>query len=107
MSEEKFKRLTKNEQTAVLISKGYGAGWYSWNREYPGLALDGDIAQAVLDENPDLALKIAHERYGNFYDGGINGLCVEWVSTGTAFEITEYDGYEALRCMEKIGYLVA
>lgn len=105
MSEEKFKRLTKNGQTAVLISKGYGAGWSTWNGDDPGLALDGDIAQAILNKDKELALKIAHERYGDFYDGGIDGLCVEWIPSDMLFEIDEYDGKETLRLMGDANYL--
>ncbi len=107
MSEEKFKRLVKDGKTAVLVSHGFGAGWYTWNTEHLGMALDGDIAQAVLDGNPALAEKIAKERYGDPYTGGIDGLTVEWVPQGMKFEITEYDGSERLNIIDQTDYLVA
>ena len=104
---ETFKRLVKDGKTAIVISPGYGAGWYTWNTESPGLALDGDIAQAVIDGDREKAVRIAHERYGDFYDGGSQGLRVEWVDQGKAFEITEYDGYEGLREIELGDFMVA
>lgn len=107
MSDEPFKRLIKDGNVAVVISGGFGAGWYTWNTEQPGLALDGDIAQAVLDKDVERAVKIAHERYGDFYDGGKDGLRVEWVPQGAAFEINECDGRESLRIIEMRDFMVA
>lgn len=107
MADEKFKRLIREGKTAVVYSPGYGAGWYSWNSEHPGLALDGDIAQAVLDGDREQAIRIAHERYGDFYDGGGRDLEVEWVPQGSAFEITEYDGNEGVRIIELGDFMVA
>lgn len=102
-----FTKLVRDGKVGVLVSGGFGAGWYTWNTRHLGLAMDGEIAQAILDGDKPRALKIAHERYGNFYDDGIDGLEVKWVPQGAAFEITEYDGNESLRLIDMHDFIVA
>ena len=29
-----MKKVNENDEVAVLVSPGYGAGWYSWNKDY-------------------------------------------------------------------------
>lgn len=106
MTEEKFKRLVKDGKTAVLISPGFGAGWYSWNTEHPGMIFDVDIIQAVIDGDKHKACAIAIERY-DAYAGGGDRLVVQWVPQGMRFEITEYDGFESLTIIDQTEYLVA
>jgi hypothetical protein len=31
---KKIKKVIRDGKVAVLISDGYGAGWYSWNKKY-------------------------------------------------------------------------
>ena len=99
-------KLKKDGKVAVLISRGYGAGWYSWckNKE---LLFDVDIAKILIncDNEPSerdkrIIVEIATEKYGDDYYGGVDGLEVDWVDEGCLFRIDEYDGAESLH----IGY---
>jgi hypothetical protein len=84
-------------EVGVLVSPGYGAGWYSWNPDQPELLFDKDIVQAVLDGDKDKVEAVAEEKYGDsIYIGGASNLIVVWLKPGTLFRIDEYDGAESL-----------
>ena len=87
----------KTKKVAVLVSRGWGAGWSSWAA--PGkaqeiAAFDHKIVKAVLDGNLEEAVRIAEAKIPGFYSGGAEGLEVEWLDPGQEFRITEYDGWE-------------
>lgn len=96
---------------AVLISKGYGAGWSTngWN-DYEELAYDKRVVEFYFENEPykhdisvtDSTRNCAAVRYfeelgyENVYFGGFYGLKVKWVPVGKRFNIEEYDGNEKL-----------
>jgi len=85
-----------NGKIAVLVSYGYGAGWYSWH-ENEEMLFDPKIVEMVLDDAGDHAIiKYCEQTYPDAYTGGIDGLTVEFVSPSTKFRIEEYDGAETL-----------
>lgn len=86
----------ENGEVAVLVSHGYGAGWYSWNTSIPECLFEPRIVHALMAEDRKEAEKIATELWPDGYWGGIRGLTVHWLSPGTAFRIDEYDGSESL-----------
>lgn len=91
-------KLIKNGKVAVLYSPGFGAGWSTWNAEYPEILFDPEIAQLVIDKRPTSAIiAYAESKYPNGYFGGARDLTVEWVQEGTSFYIHEYDGSEDVR----------
>jgi hypothetical protein len=102
-----MEKYIKDGKVAVLISPGYGAGWYSWNTGYQGLLFDPEIVQAVLDGNRQLAAEIADRKYPDCYTGGARDLTVEWLDPGTVFTIDDYDGYESLEILGCRNYLMA
>lgn len=101
-------KIERDGKVAVLVSPGYGAGWSTQNTEHKEiLCMDAEIVQAVLDKDIDKAIKIAEGKCdGYFYEGGAHDLIVEWVPKGTAFEIQEYDGFEALRIYDSRQFMV-
>lgn len=101
-------KIERDGKVAVLVSPGYGAGWSTWNYEHrETLCMDADIVQAILDGDRTKAVEIAKQKCGDFYDGGADGLIVEWVPKGTGFLITEHDGHETLRIISGVAPLVA
>jgi hypothetical protein len=99
-------KMIKDGKVAVLYSPGYGAGWYSWeNKE--GLLFDPVIVQMVLNDKHDDITEYCIEKYGSGYYGGYDQLEVEWLPVGTAFRITEYDGYESIQLKEDDVWVVA
>lgn len=91
-----MKKKLVNGKIAVLVSYGYGAGWYSWH-DSEKLLFEPKIVQMLLDDAGKTAIvDYCKEHYPNVYVGGIDGLTVEFVSPGTKFRIDEYDGSESL-----------
>jgi hypothetical protein len=88
-------------EVAVLISRGYGAGWVSWiyNED---VIFDENIVDFVLNDKVDTEEfdQYMEETYPNAYTGGKQGLYVVWLDEGTEFQIEEYDGAESLRPKE-------
>ena len=100
-------KLIIDGEVAVLVSHGYGAGWYSWEHD-ERMLFDPVIARALLDNVPEHKLMaIAKERYPDAYLGGLDGLTVHWIPADTLFQITEYDGSEGLRFADEQRWIVA
>lgn len=88
----------KNEagEIAVLVSRGYGAGWYSWNTSIKECLFDRLIVEHVLAGNRSAAQSLAEILWPDGYWGGADGLEVHWLSPDTVFRIDEYHGSETL-----------
>lgn len=102
-----MEKVIRDGKVAVLYSPGFGAGWYTWNRDATDLVFDSVIVNAILDGNKRKARERAEEIYPDGYFGGIDELTVGWVPVGEAFEITEYDGSESLVIIGEQSYLIA
>ena len=89
-------KVIRDGKVAVLYSPGWGAGWYTWNREYPDCIYDPDIV-ALLEngKRKDIAA-LAEKKWENFYAGGSGDLEIEWLPEGTPFRIDEFDGNESI-----------
>ncbi len=95
-----MEKLIKDGKVAVLVSRGYGAGWSTWMYEYPQCLFDPVLAQMLLDGEDEMEIaSVAEKRYPNAYLGGLDGLTVEWVPVGTKFRIDEYDGAESVEIL--------
>lgn len=101
-------------KVAVLVSPGYGAGWYSWNLNHPGLLFDPVIVDMVLEnrhnEIEDYVTRRCEENgidANEVYCGGSGDLVVRWVEQGKIFRIHEYDGSESLVLQENDDWLTA
>jgi hypothetical protein len=109
-----MEKLERDGKVAVVYSPGYGAGWSTWNyREGQAeiMAMDKDIAEAVLAGDLNKAVALADEKCGKNGEHvctlGAGRLCVEWVPKGEAFEITEYDGSESVVVIGEQKYMIA
>lgn len=86
---------------AVLYSPGYGAGWSTWNddkyREF--LLHDEKLVELVENKQQDKIEEYVKSVYPGEYVCvlGAYQLQVDWVSPGTQFLITEYDGSESIK----------
>ena len=88
-------------KVAVLYSPGYGAGWWTWNKDNDECLFDKDIVQMVIDgvSNKEIE-KAAKEKWPDGYWGGADDLTIEWLPVGQRFMIEEYDGNESFRYVE-------
>lgn len=111
---EKYPKVERDGKVAVLVSHGFGAGWFSWNSEHPECLFSPEIVDLV-EKNPELdgnavrkIKSLAKKLFGeNFYFGGADDLAIEWIPKGTLFRIDEYDGAESLETRDGTDWIMA
>ena len=99
------KVYNENNEVAVIVSAGYGAGWYSWNTQYKDCLFDPDCVMEILD-NPSDITKLTHIANTKWPEGFWHPGRMEivWVPVSKKFDIHEYDGYESLYTLEDVNY---
>ena len=104
-----MEKVIQDGRVAVLVSRGFGAGWSTWNQERPELLFDPFIVNLLI-EDPDERDKIKAYmdlKYPDVYTGGLDDLVVQWVPQGEKFRIHEYDGAESLVLMSEEKWVTA
>ncbi len=103
-----MKKYVRDGKVAVLVSRGYGAGWYSWNKDFEQLLYDPVIVDMLLRgvDECDI-IQYADSEYPEVYTGGIDGLEVVWVDEGMQFRIEEYDGAERIEFCDEVKWHTA
>lgn len=103
-----MEKLIVDGKVAVLVSRGYGAGWSTWMSDYPECLFDPVLAQMIIDGADEMEIAtVAQKRYPDAYLGGLDGLDVEWLPVGTKFRVDEYDGAESIEYLGDIYWEVA
>lgn len=101
-------KIIRNGMVAVLISPDYGAGWYTWNKEFPECLYDPEIVKIVLGEAEGDIREIAENKYGDgFSPYAFDQLKVVWIPVGSRFRMEEFDGSENLIFEGEDEWLVA
>lgn len=97
-----MEKLIRNNKVAVLISHGFGAGWYSWNTDHEELLYHPKIVEMVEQNRAneiDGDWILENLKISDIYCGGAKGLQIHWLAVGAAFEVDECDGAESLRTL--------
>jgi hypothetical protein len=116
-----MEKIVKDGRVAVLVSKGFGAGWSTWMNEEQAdvLLFHPTLVQMVLEGKEDqitedLCIELLGYKKGtkehkecSIYVGGKEGLYVEWIPKGCQFLIKEYDGCESIQIVEKTNWRIA
>ncbi len=89
-------KVIQNGLVAVLISPGFGAGWSTWNSEYPEMLFDPGMVDLVIKGDQEQMRAYAELKWPDAYMGGLSKLEVEWVEQGRLIKINEYDGSESI-----------
>lgn len=92
-------KVIRDNKIAVLTSSGFGAGWYSWNRDYKELLYHPKLIEMIETGNKDeITTEWIETHLGikDIYCGGVDGLTINWIDKGTAFKIDEYAGAEGI-----------
>ena len=105
-----IKKVIRDGKVAVLYSPGFrfGAGWYTWNRNYPECIFSPEIVALVeSDKRDEITDEYAEELFGSdyFYTGGAHDLEIEWLPEGTQFTIYEYDGSESIKLISDLSII--
>ncbi len=103
-----MERCVRDGRVAVLVSPGFGAGWFSWHG-IESLLFDPAVVKLVeSDAEVSVIQQYCVEVYGyKPYYGGAEDLVVRWVPVGTRFRISEYDGSESLVLESEDQWVVA
>lgn len=103
-----MEKVVRNGMVAVLYSAGFGAGWYSWNTDFPQCLYDPEVVAWVAGgkkgDFPDLEKKYGCDYFCSL---GKDTLEVEWLPEGSFFKVREYDGKECIETGDRIEWLVA
>ena len=95
-------KVVRNGKVAVLYSPGFGAGWFTWNRDYPQLLTHPRLVEAVeTGKRDELEEERVKELLGlpdtaHLYCGGADQLEIGWLDEGEDYYIDEYDGSESI-----------
>ncbi len=89
-------KVIKDGKVAVLISRGFGAGFYTWGAPIEAI-FDPKLIELVESEDFDGANEYVENTYPGVYTGGVGDLVVVWVDEGEEFIIEEYDGNESIQ----------
>jgi hypothetical protein len=103
-------KVVRDGKVAVLVSPGFGAGWYTWNLAHPELLFLPRVVEMVLNGTSYYEIEAyVQSLYGEdeLYVGGAVDLKVVWVPQGSQFQVTEYDGSESLRLKDDEDWITA
>lgn len=103
-------KVIRDGYVAVLVSPGFGAGWYSWHG-IEELLFDPIIVEMVeTGKHFSVIMEYCSEKYADdedAYFGGAADLIVEWIRQGDEFIVVEYDGNESIWLKGDIEWSVA
>ena len=104
-------KVVRDGRVAVLISEGFGAGWYTWNLAHPELLFLPRVVEMVLNskspEDIEAYIDSIYGKDNDIYIGGLGGLTVVWVPQGADFQVHEYDGAEQLKLKDQQEWITA
>ena len=96
----------------VLVSRGYGAGWSTWNDSR--MAFDERLIRAfecgiTQEDMQELCVECGYVDVngGPPYMGGFKQLEVVDIPSGELFQIVEYDGSEYIEYFEESDWYLA
>ena len=99
-------------QMKVLVSRGFGAGWSSWND--PRMAFDERLIRAfecgiTQEDMQELCVECGYVDVngGPPYMGGFKQLEVVDIPSGVLFQIMEYDGSEYIEYFDESDWYLA
>lgn len=102
-----MEKVIRDGKVAVLVSPGFGAGWYTWNTDYSWLLFHPKIVEMVeqgkqSEINEEWMESNIEDCPKNIYCGGARDLKIVWLNLGTPFRVEEYDGHETLYTIDDL-----
>jgi hypothetical protein len=101
-----MEKVIKDGKVAVLVSHGYGGGFYTWGAPIEAI-FDPILVDLIENFKIQEAIDYVLKTYPDAYEGGVKDLDIEWIPEGTKFIINEYDGSESLQLMDDTNWLTA
>jgi hypothetical protein len=101
-----MEKVIRDGKVAVLVSHGWGAGFYSWGAPLQAI-FDPTLIDLIEKKHIQEAIDYVEKIYPDVFTGGIEDLGIEWVPEGAKFIINEYDGSESIQLMDNTDWLTA
>lgn len=105
-----MEKVVRDGKVAVLVSPGYGSGWYSWNMDRPECLFTPEIVKLIEEgKREEITAELCEGLFGeDFYIGSnLIDLDIVWLEEGTRFTIEEYDGSERIQIIDQIDFITA
>ena len=101
-----MEKVIRDGKVAVLYSRDYGAGWYTWNG-YKELIFHPELVKMVEEGRVnEITSELCERLLGLEEDSvcvlGADDLVIAWLSEGTIFTIEEYDGAESIKTIDDL-----
>ena len=100
-----MKKEVRDGKVAVLVSPGFGAGWYT-EHGIEELIFHPKLFELVEQDNRH---EITEELCKKLLDTnkyictfGVSGLKIFWINIGDKFIIEEYDGWEDIKTVDNL-----
>lgn len=101
-----MEKVIRNGKVAVLISPGYGAGFYTWDAPLEAI-FHPTLVDLIEKEQIQEAIEFVKLMWPEVYTGGVKNLKIQWLNEGEQFQIDEYDGSESLIEVGNIDWITA
>jgi len=101
-----MEKVIKEGKVGVLVSPGFGAGFLTWGAPEEAI-FNPTLIGLVENEKWQEAIDFVEKNWDSIYTGGVEDLEVVWISEGTKFQITEYDGSESIELLEDVNWITA
>ena len=103
-----IKKVMRDGQVGVLISHGWGSGFYTWGAPLQAI-FDEKLIYLIENEKFDEVVEYVSLTYSDadVYIGGVHDLRVHWIDEGVEFFIDEYDGSESIVFKETVNWITA
>ena len=101
-----MEKVVKDGKVGVLVSPGFGAGFLTWGAPIEAI-FNPTLIGLVENEKWQEAIDFVEKNWDSIYTGGVEDLEVVWISEGTKFQITEYDGSESIELLEDVNWITA
>jgi len=101
-----MEKVIKDGKVGVLISPGFGAGFYTWGAPEEAI-FNPTLIELVEQQKVQEAIDFVESTWEDVYSGGVQDLRVAWIDEGTRFIIEEYDGAESFLFKEDIDWVTA
>lgn len=99
-----LEKVIRDGKVAILISPGFGAGWYSWNTNHREILFHPKLVEMVESgRRNEINDEWVKENLGiEIYTFGAEDLEIQWLQEGTMFSVEEYDGAESIRTLSDL-----
>ena len=95
LTERDGRIYNEQNEVAVIINTNYGAGWSTWNKQYPQSLFDPECVRSILSGERNHE-EIAKEKWDAGFWKGENSHVV-WIPASTKFIVNVYDGWESIK----------